>query len=169
MDEVKKPRAQSSGMKSGGAKGGNKRSAARLGAVQALYQIEMTEASAAAVVVEYVKHRLGQEIDGDKFVPADATLFEELVQGAVRQQAELDGIIQPALSAEWPLDRLEMILRAILRVATFELAHRIDVPVRVVITEYVDIAHAFFTGKEPGLINGVLDRLGRQLRPTEWA
>ena len=160
MDEAKKPRAKSSG---------NKRSAARLGAVQALYQIEMTEASAAAVVVEYVKHRLGQEIDGDKFVPADATLFEELVQGAVRQQAELDGIIAPALSAEWPLDRLEMILRAILRVAAFELAHRIDVPVRVVITEYVDIAHAFFTGKEPGLINGVLDRLGRQLRPTEWA
>jgi N utilization substance protein B len=147
---------------------GNKRSASRLGAVQALYQVEMTGITPNVVVVEYVKHRLGQEIDGDTFLPADATLFEELVQGTVERQAELDGIISPALAVEWPLDRLEMILRAILRVATFELAHRIDVPVKVVITEYVDIAHAFFAGKEPGLINGVLDKLGRQLRPTEW-
>jgi len=159
MEEAKKPRAKS----------GNKRSASRLGAVQALYQIEMTGVAPAVVVVEYAKHRLGQEIDGDQFLPADATLFEELVQGTVQHQAELDRTITPALAADWPLDRLEMILRAILRVATFELVHRIDVPVKVVITEYVDIAHAFFAGKEPGLINGVLDRLGRELRPTEWA
>ena len=159
MEEAKKPRV---------AKSGNKRSASRLGAVQALYQVEMTGVAPNVVVVEYVKHRLGQEIDGDTFMAADATLFEELVQGTVERQADLDGLITPALSADWPLDRLEMILRAILRVATFELAHRLDVPVKVVITEYVDIAHAFFAGKEPGLINGVLDKLGRQLRPTEW-
>lgn len=159
MEEAKKPRT---------AKSGNKRSASRLGAVQALYQVEMTGVAPNVVVVEYVKHRLGQEIDGDEFMAADATLFEELVQGTVERQADLDGLITPALAADWPLDRLEMILRAILRVATFELAHRIDVPVKVVITEYVDIAHAFFAGKEPGLINGVLDKLGRQLRPTEW-
>lgn len=159
MEEAKKPRV---------AKSGNKRSASRLGAVQALYQVEMTGVAPNVVVVEYVKHRLGQEIDGDTFMAADATLFEELVQGTVERQADLDGLITPALSADWPLDRLEMILRAILRVATFELAHRIDVPVKVVITEYVDIAHAFFAGKEPGLINGVLDKLGRELRPTEW-
>ena len=160
MDEVKKPRATG--------RTGNKRSASRLAAVQALYQVEMTGITPNVVVVEYVKHRLGQEIDGDTFLPADATLFEELVQGTVERQAELDALITSALAAEWPLDRLEMILRAILRVASFELAHRIDVPVNVVITEYVDIAHAFFAGKEPGLINGVLDKLGRQLRPTEW-
>ena len=159
MEEAKKPRV---------AKSGNKRSASRLGAVQALYQVEMTGVAPNVVVVEYVKHRLGQEIDGDTFMAADATLFEELVQGTVERQADLDGLITPALSADWPLDRLEMILRAILRVATFELAHRLDVPVKVVITEYVDIAHAFFAGKEPGLINGVLDKLGRELRPTEW-
>jgi N utilization substance protein B len=160
MEEAKKPRVTG--------RTGNKRSASRLGAVQALYQVEMTGVTPNVVVVEYVKHRLGQEIDGDTFLPADATLFEELVQGTVERQAELDGLITPALAVEWPLDRLEMILRAILRVASFELAHRIDVPVKVVITEYVDIAHAFFAGKEPGLINGVLDKLGRQLRPTEW-
>jgi N utilization substance protein B len=149
-------------------KTGGPRSAARLGAVQALYQLEMTGGTPRAVVVEYIKHRLGQEIDGDAFVAADAHLFEELVLGAVEKQAELDPVIGAALTPEWPLDRLEMILRAILRVATFELAHRIDVPARVVITEYVDIAHAFFTGREPGMANGVLDRLGRELRPTEW-
>jgi len=158
-DDTKKPRAP---------RAGNKRSAARLAAVQALYQIEMTDIAPNVVVVEYVKHRLGQEIDGDTFIAADAILFEELVRGTVERQAELDVLVSPALSADWPLDRLEMILRAILRVAAFELAHRIDVPVRVVIAEYVDIAHAFFAGKEPGLINGVLDKLGRQLRPTEW-
>ncbi len=159
MDEIKKSRAPRSG---------NKRSASRLAAVQALYQVEMTDIAPNVVVVEYVKHRLGQEIDGDEFLAADATLFEELVQGTVAHRAELDALIVPVLAADWPLERLEMILRAILRVASFELAHRIDVPVKVVITEYVDIAHAFFAGKEPGLINGVLDKLGRQLRPTEW-
>jgi transcription antitermination protein NusB len=160
MEEAKRPRTTG--------RTGNKRSASRLGAVQALYQVEMTGITPNVVVVEYVKHRLGQEIDGDTFLPADAILFEELVQGTVGRQGELDALITPALAVEWPLDRLEMILRAILRVASFELAHRIDVPVKVVITEYVDIAHAFFAGKEPGLINGVLDKLGRQLRPTEW-
>jgi transcription antitermination protein NusB len=160
MDENQKPAKPRSG---------NKRSAARLGAVQAVYQIEMTGVAPAVVVVEYVKHRLGQEIDGDTFLPADAPLFEELVQGTIERQADLDATISTALAAEWPLERLEMVLRAILRVATFELAHRIDVPVKVVIAEYVDIAHAFFAGKEPGLINGVLDKLGRQLRSTEWA
>jgi len=169
MDEAKKPRPKSGNARSGAPRSANKRSASRLGAVQALYQIEMTGAAPAPIVVEYVKHRLGQEIDGDTFLPADATLFEELVQGTVERRADLDRTITPALAPEWPLERLEMLLRAILRVATFELAHRIDVPVKVVITEYVDIAHAFFESKEAGLINGVLDRLGRQLRPTEWA
>jgi transcription antitermination protein NusB len=163
MDEIQKPQPAAK------PRTGNKRSAARLGAVQAVYQIEMTGVAPAVVVVEYVKYRLGQEIDGDTFLAADATLFEELVQGTTERQADLDGTISGALAAEWPLDRLEAVLRAILRVATFELAHRIDVPVKVVIAEYVDIAHAFFAGKEPGLINGVLDKLGRQLRPTEWA
>ena len=161
MEEARKPRVTG--------RTGNKRSASRLGAVQALYQVEMTGVTPNVVVVEYVKHRLGQEIDGDTFLPADATLFEELVQGTVAHQAELDGLITPALAVEWPLDRLEMILRAILRVASFELAHRIDVPVKVVITEYVDIAHAFFAGKEPGMVNGVLDRLAHNTRGGEMS
>ncbi|HWK45691.1 MAG TPA: transcription antitermination factor NusB [Stellaceae bacterium] len=155
--------------KSGKARTGSRRSAARLAAVQALYQDEMTSLGARDVVGEFARHRLGQEIDGDDYVPADQTLFEELVRGAIEHRPALDALLVPVLDVEWPLDRLEMVLRAILRAATFELAHRIDVPVRVVITEYVDIAHAFFAGKEPGFVNGVLDRLARSLRPTELA
>jgi N utilization substance protein B len=157
-------------VRSGGAKGGaGKRSAARLAAVQALYQVEMTDLAGSAVTQEFVKHRLGQQIDGDDYVSADETLFRELVEGTLQRAAELDALISGALTPDWPLERLEMVLRAILRAATFELVARIDVPVRVVITEYVDIAHAFFAGKEPGMVNGVLDRLGRSLRATELA
>ncbi len=144
------------------------RGAARLAAVQALYQVEITGVSGAVAIAEFVKHPLGREIDGEAVVPADEALFRDLVAGALAKQAEHDALIAGALAPEWPLERLEMVIRAILRVAVFELTSQIEVPARVVITEYVDIAHAFFAGKEPGLINGVLDRLARQLRPLEW-
>jgi transcription antitermination protein NusB len=157
-DPIKRQRDRSAGP----------RGAARLAAVQALYQVEITGISGAGAIGEFVKHRLGQEVDGDDYVPADEALFRDLVTGALAKQGEYDALITSALSPEWPLDRLEMVIRAILRVAVFELAGRIDVPARVVISEYVEIAHAFFAGKEPGLINGVLDRLGKQLRPAEW-
>jgi len=149
-------------------RGGSPRSAARLAAVQALYQVEMTDAAGSSVAAEFVKHRIGQEIDGDDYVAADPKLFGDLVTGTLARMEELDPIITDALTPEWPLDRLEVILRAILRAATFELVARIDTPARVVITEYVDVAHAFFAGKEPGLANGVLDRIARTLRPSEW-
>jgi N utilization substance protein B len=148
---------------------GGPRSAARLAAVQALYQVDMTGISPAVVAAEFVAFRLGQEIDGDDYLLADEALFRELVSGTLAKQAELDPLISRLLTQDWPLDRLEVILRAILRAASFELAHRIDTPARVIITEYVDIAHAFFTGKEPGLVNGVLDRLARQCRQAEWS
>jgi transcription antitermination protein NusB len=153
----------------GGPRSGGPRSAARLAAIQALYQVEIAGVSGKVAVAEFVKHYLGREIDGDDYLPADEPLFRELVSGTLEHQAELDPLIAGMLTADWPLERLEVILRAILRVAGFELAHRIETPARVVITEYVDIAHAFFTGKEPGLINGVLDRLARQCRPAEWS
>ena len=153
----------------GGGRSGGPRSAARLGAIQVLYQIELTGVSSRIAVAEYVQHYFGKEIDGDEYLPADEKLFREIVAGTLEKQAELDPQIAQLLTPDWPLDRLEMILRAILRAAAFELSARIDTPARVVITEYVDIAHAFFAGKEPGLINGVLDRLARQARPAEWS
>jgi N utilization substance protein B len=148
---------------------GGPRSAARLAAIQALYQVEITGISGAVVASEFVKYRLGQEIDGDEYLAADEALFRSIVSGVLAHQDELDPVISEVLTAEWPLERLEVILRAILRAAGFELAHRIDTPARVIITEYVDIAHAFFTGKEPGLINGVLDRMARRCRAAEWS
>jgi len=142
-----------------------RRTAARLAAVQALYQIEVTGASPANTVVEFVKHRLGTQAEGEDFGPADDALFADLVEGTCARRQELDRHIAAALTPDWPLERLEIILRAILRAGAYELLARPEVPARVAISEYLDIAHAFFAGKEPGLVNGVLDRLARTLRP----
>jgi len=144
---------------------GRRRTAARLAAVQALYQIEVSSASPANVVMEFLRHRLGHEGEGENFGAADQGLFAELVEGASARREELDRQIAAALTPDWPLERLEIILRAILRAGTYELLARPEVPVGVAISEYLDIAHAFFAGKEPGLVNGVLDRLARTLRP----
>ena len=147
--------------------GARKRSVARLVAVQALYQVELSGARPANVIAEFVKHRLGRELDGGTYAEADVALFSAIVEGVAARQAELDHAISRVLTPEWPLDRLETVLRAILRAGAWELMARPDVPARVVINEYLDVAHAFFDGKEPGLVNGVLDRLAHVLRPDE--
>jgi len=148
--------------------GSRRRSVARLAAVQALYQIELNRGvDPEAVVREFVRHRFGQEIDGDQYGEADPALFSDIVRGEVADQERLDETISAALTEEWPLSRLDSVLRAILRAGAYELVHRHDVPPRVSISEYTAIAHAFFVGKEPGLANGVLDRLGRTLRAAE--
>ncbi len=144
---------------------GRRRTASRLGAVQALYQIDVTGASPANVVMEFIRHRLGADNDGESFGAADERLFADLVEGACARREELDRHIAACLTPDWPLERLEIILRAILRAGAYELLARPDVPTRVAISEYLDIAHAFFAGKEPGLVNGVLDCLARTLRP----
>jgi transcription antitermination protein NusB len=148
---------------------GRKRSVARLLAVQALYQIELNRSAPGvpgidAVVGEFVKHRLGQEIEGENYGEADRSLFIDIVKGASSRQGDLDPMLGAALSDEWPLARLETILRAILRAGAYELLARSDIPPRVIISEYLDVAHAFFAGKEPAMVNGVLDKLARTLR-----
>jgi len=153
-------------------KGGAKaaRSAARLAAVQALYQIEVTGRPATGVVKEFVAHRFGVEVDeGERLHEADEPFFSDLVKGTSERRAEVDALITPALTAEWPLERLNSILRALLRIAVYEFLSRIDVPAKVVINEYLDVAHAFFSGSEPGFANGVLNTLARRLRPAEFA
>jgi len=147
--------------------GTRKRSVARLAAVQALYQIDLSGTTPAAVIAEFRKHRLGREIDGEQYGQADTALFSDIVEGTVARQADLDRAISGALTPDWPLERLETVLRAILRAGAYELLARGDVPARVAISEYLDIAHAFFAGKEPGLVNGVLDRLAHELRPGD--
>ena len=148
--------------------GARRRSIARLCAVQALYQLELNPGlGTEAAIREFVRDRLGREIDGDLYGEADENLFADIVRGVTADRERLDEAISAVLSEEWPLSRLETLLRLILEAGAYELVHRPDMPPRVTMSEYVAIAYAFFTGKEPGLANGVLDRLGRMLRADE--
>ena len=145
------------------------RSAARLAAVQALYQMDMTGIDLNDVIAEFEVHRLGKEIEGCQFAEAEGAFFHDLVQGVVREQLELDPMIDKHLAEGWRLTRVDSILRAILRAGAFEILSRDDVPARVAISEYVDIAHAFFAEDEPKVVNGILDKIGRKNRPQEFA
>ncbi len=144
----------------------NQRGAARLAAVQALYQMDIGGSGVLEVVAEYETHRLGQEIDGDTYLKADASWFRSIVAGVVRDQLKIDPIISNALQDDWMLSRIDSTVRAILRAGTFELLERKDVPVAVIVTEYVEIAHAFFGEEEPKLVNAVLDRIAKQVRAS---
>ncbi|MBM3572239.1 MAG: transcription antitermination factor NusB [Alphaproteobacteria bacterium] len=151
----------------------SRRSVARLAAIQALYQIELTGAPADAVIEEFKRHRLGRGargpvVEGDALAPADRGLFAAIVSGVIAKADELDTRIGSVLVEGWTVTRIESILRAILRGGCYELAAQAYVPARVVVSEYVDIAHAFFAGKEAGMANGVLNRLARVLRPDEF-
>jgi N utilization substance protein B len=141
--------------------------AARLAAVQALYQGELRKADAESLVAEFRRHRLGEDIEGEPAIPPDEELFADIVRGVAERQATLDAMIAELLPANWPFARLEVILRCILRAGAYELASRLSTPARVVIDEYMEVGHAFFSGAEPKMINGILDRLARKLRPGE--
>jgi N utilization substance protein B len=146
----------------------NRRGAARLAAVQALYQMDIAGAGINDVFVEFESHWIGGEVEGEKYLPAEAAFFRDVVSGVVRDQARLDPLIDDALSQGWPLKRIDAILRAVLRAGAYELEHRKDVPGRVVISEYVDVANAFVDREETGMVNAVLDQIGRQFRPDEF-
>ena len=147
----------------------NQRGAARLAAVQALYQLDVGGASLTEVVAEFENLRLGKELDGEQYRDADAAFFRDIIAGVVREQRNLDPAIHVSLAADWPLKRIDVTLRAILRCGAYELMGRRDVPAKVVITEYVDIASAFFAGgDEPRVVNGVLDTIARRLRSEEF-
>ncbi len=142
----------------------NQRGAARLAAVQALYQMDIAGSGVLDIVAEYESHRLGQEMDGEQYLKADASWFRSIVSGVVRDQVKLDPLIRSALLDDWPLSRLDSTVRAILRSGAFELLERKDVPVAVIVNEYVEIAQAFFDEDEPKLVNAVLDRIAKQVR-----
>lgn len=142
----------------------NQRGAARLAAVQALYQMDIGGTGVLEVVAEYEEHRLGQELDGDTYLKADPSWFRSIVSGVVRDQQKIDPLIRSSLQESWPLSRLDSTLRAILRAGTFEVLERKDVPIPVIVTEYVEIAQAFFDGEEPKIVNAVLDRIAKQIR-----
>jgi N utilization substance protein B len=145
----------------------NRRGAARLAAVQALYQMDIAGAGINDIFAEFESHWLGNEVEGEKYLPAEAAFFKDVVAGVVRDQAKLDPLIDDALQKGWPLKRIDAILRAVLRAGSYELEHRRDVPGRVVVSEYVDVAHAFVDRDETGMVNAVLDMLARKLRGGE--
>lgn len=150
------------------------RTAARVAAVQALFQSEQAPANAEAVIDEFLRHRLlpasaGGNFENGTIPDAHAKLFARVVRSAVERQDDLDRRIAEALPPEWPLARLDPVLRAVLRAGAAELAMPDGAPAKVVINEYLDVAHAFFDGDEPRLANGLLDTLARALRPREFA
>lgn len=157
--------------------GGGRRSAARLAAVQALYEIDIAGAGPDPVLSEFVTRRWsmnaaddvveGGDPQSSAMVEPDIRFLTDLVHGASRQAPSLDEKIGPTLEGDWTVERLEVLLRAILRAGTYELTARVDVPAETVINEYVNVAHAFFAGREPALVNAVLDKLAHALRPGE--
>lgn len=138
---------------------------ARLAAVQALYQMDLTQRDLNEVLEEFLKHRFESV---EIYSGADRQFFRDIVSGAARGQAEIDAEISRHLAEGWRLARIDSILRAILRSGVYELMGRADVPARVVVNEYVEIAHDFFAGEEPRVVNGVLDRVAREKRASEF-
>ncbi|MBV8976410.1 MAG: transcription antitermination factor NusB [Alphaproteobacteria bacterium] len=144
------------------------RSGARLAAVQALYQMELAGAGADEVASEFCDHRFGLEPETGMAGEIDRDFFARVVHGVPEHQAEIDAAIAQVLSEAWRLSRIDSILRAILRGASFELIAAKDVPAKVVIDEYVGISHAFFSGDEPAFVNAALDRLAHRKRAAEF-
>lgn len=139
------------------------RHSARVGAVQALYQMEMSGAGHETVIREFEEHRFGKEVDELDMPDADFDHFERVLCGVVARQNEIDQGINGVLRAGWPLARLDATVRALLRAGAYELLDCADIPRKVVLNEYVELAGEFFSGDEPALINGVLDAFARKL------
>ena len=145
-----------------------RRRAARLGAVQALYQIAIGGATSEVVRGEFLEQWLDEEIEGLSLRAADRDFFDRLVMGVSGETENLDNMLTAVLAEDWPVERLETLLKMILRAGAFELGQWQEVPAQVVISQYVDLAHAFYDGKQPSMANGVLDRLARLLRAEEF-
>jgi N utilization substance protein B len=140
------------------------RSAARLAAVQALYQMEMEGTPLAQLLHEFHQHRLGATIEDVTYVPAEEAFFDDVVTGVDARRDEVDGLIAAKLAKGWSMDRLDRPMRQILRAGTYELLARADVPTGSVISEYVDVAHAFYDRREAGFVNGLLDAIAKAVR-----
>ncbi len=141
------------------------RAAARLAAVQALYQRDMEGIAVAPLLHEFHQHRLGATIEDVEYEEADVAFFDDLVRGAAARAGEIDGAVAAKLASGWTLERLDKPMKAILRAGTYELLARADVPVGAIISEYVDVAHAFYERREAGFVNGLLDAIAKDVRP----
>ncbi|MCJ2059765.1 transcription antitermination factor NusB [Methylobacterium sp. J-048] len=145
------------------------RSGARLAVVQALYEMDISGKGVLDALAEFEAFWIGQEVDGILHPKAETAFFRDLLRGTVEEQRAIDQKLDQALAQGWPLRRIEIVLRAILRAGAYELLFRPDVPAPAAISEYVDVAHSFYTADEPGLVNAVLDRVAREVRPGEMS
>ena len=150
------------------------RSAARLAAVQALYQLEMEQTAMARLLDEFHQHRLGAEIEDEQYLEAETAFFDDIVRGTHARREEIDGLIAARLAQGWSLARIDKTMLQILRAGAYELLSRGDVPTATVISEYLDVAHAFFDAREAKFVNGVLDAVARAVRgakkpPSDFA
>lgn len=157
----------SEGKKSSPSRAVMARHGARLAAVQALYQMEIANQSALAVIEDFNEDRLGLGPDGEPAKEVDADLFKEIVEGAVRDQVAIDAALTQVLASGWKLERIDSIARAILRAACYEIRERLGIPAAGVIEAYVGLAHQFLDEPAPGFINGALDSAARAIRPSE--
>ncbi|MET1754911.1 transcription antitermination factor NusB [Novosphingobium sp. RD2P27] len=140
------------------------RAAARLAAVQALYQHEMESTPQAQLLDEFHRHRLGAEIDEDQYAEAEVAFFDDVVKGVLARREEIDGLLTTKLATGWSIARLDRTMLQILRAGAWELLARPDVPTGTAISEYLDVAHAFFDTRETKFVNGVLDAVAKQVR-----
>jgi len=140
------------------------RSAARLAAVQALYQWQMEATPLAKLLDEFHQHRLGREIEDAQYADAEVAFFDDVVSGVIARQDEIDALLSERLAAGWSLQRLDKTMLQILRAGTYELLARADIPTGTAISEYVDVAHAFFDEREAKFVNGVLDAVAKAVR-----
>ncbi|HKR90881.1 transcription antitermination factor NusB [Novosphingobium sp.] len=140
------------------------RAAARLAAVQALYQFEMEATPLPSLLDEFHRHRLGMEIDEDRYAQAEVAFFDDVVKGTIARREEIDELLAGKLAQGWSLTRLDKTMLQILRAGAYELLARADVPAPAAISEYVDVAHAFFEPREAKFVNGVLDAVGKAVR-----
>ncbi len=141
------------------------RSAARLAAVQALYQMDMESIGLARLLDEFHSHRLGEEIEDAKIAHAEVSFFDDVVSGVDARRAEIDALIETNLGEQWKISRLDKTMLQILRAGTYEILARADVPTGSVINEYMDVAHAFFDAKDAKFVNGLLDAVAKDKRP----
>jgi len=141
------------------------RSVSRLAAVQALYQQQMENTALTRLLNEFHMHRRGQEIEDDQYADAEVDFFDDIVTGVDARRDEIDELLQSKLADGWKIARLDKTMVQILRCGTYELLARADISKRIVISEYIDVAHAFFDEKEAKFVNGVLDGIAKQVRP----
>lgn len=145
----------------------SRRRAARLAAIQALYELSINGGDVEDMIIDHVQNRPGAVFANDSYVEFDDALFADVVRGVSRWRSQVDETLSGLLTGSWSLERLDRVLHDLLACGAYELLYRKDIPVRVVLNEYMDLAHAFFAEQEPGMVNGVLDRLARQARADE--